>query len=221
MGVFDRISRMIRSNISELLDRAEDPEKMLQQIMADMQQDLREAKLQVVAAIRDQKKLETQYRANLVMADKWEKRAILAVEAGDDVPAKEALRRKRTFDRLAQGYKEQLDEQVRSIQLLKTSLAALEAKIEEARRRKDILIARQKRAQAQKTISETMSGISKSSAFASLERMEGRIRAAEEHAEALAEVEVDSLEARFAALGDDDIDGELAKLKAKVADKKD
>ena len=221
MGVFDRISRMIRSNISDLLDRAEDPEKILQQIMVDMQQDLREAKLQVAAAIRDQKKLETHYQENADMADRWEKRAISAVEEGDDTLAKEALRRKRASEQLARGYKEQLDEQVKSVQLLKTSLAALEAKIEEARRRKDLLIARQKRAQAQKTISETMSGMSKSSALAALEKMEGRVRAAEMHAEAIAEIETNSLEARFAELENGDIDGELAKLKAKVAEKKD
>lgn len=221
MGVFDRISRIIRSNISDLLDRAEDPEKVLQQIMVDMQQDLREAKLQVAAAIRDQKKLEIRYQENLDMADRWEKRAISAVEEGDDTLAKEALRRKRASEQLARGYKEQLEEQVKSVQLLKTSLAALEAKIEEARRRKDLLIARQKRAQAQKTISETMSGMSKSSALAALEKMEGRVRAAEMHAEAMAEIETNSLEAQFAELENGDINGELAKLKAKVAEKKD
>lgn len=220
MGVFERISRIIRSNISDLLDRAEDPEKILQQIMVDMQQDLREAKLQVAAAIRDQKKLETQYQENLDMADRWEKRAISAVQEGDDTLAKEVLRRKRASEQLAQGYKEQLEEQTESVQLLKTSLAALEAKIEEARRRKDLLIARQKRAQAQKTISETMSGMSKSSALAALERMEGRVKAAEVHAEAIAEVEANSLEARFAELKNDDINDELARLKAKVAEKK-
>jgi phage shock protein A len=221
MGVFDRISRIIRSNIGDLLERAEDPEKVLQQIMVDMQQDLREAKLQVAAAIRDQKKLETRYQENLSMADRWERRAISAVEEGDDTLAKEALKRKRNSEQLARGYKEQLEEQTESVQLLKTSLAALEAKIEEARRRKDLLIARQKRAQAQKTISETMSGMSKSSALAALEKMEGRVRAAEMHAEAMAEIETNSLEARFAELENDDINGELAKLKAKVSEKKD
>jgi phage shock protein A len=221
MGVFDRISRIIRSNIGDLLDRAEDPEKILQQIMVDMQQDLREAKLQVAAAIRDQKKLETRYQENLDMADRCEKRAISAVEEGDDVLAKESLRRKRTYEQLAKGYKEQLDEQAKSVQLLKTSLAALEAKIEEARRRKDLLIARQKRAQAQKTISETISWMSKSNALAALERIEGRVRAAELSAEAIAEIETDSLEARLSELGNGDVDDELARLKAKTAEKKD
>jgi phage shock protein A len=220
MGVFERISRIIRSNISDLLDRAEDPEKVLQQIMVDMQQDLREAKLHVAAAIRDQKKLETRYQENLDLADRWEKRAISAVEEGDDALAKEALRRKRNFEQLAKGYKEQLEEQTRSVKLLKTSLAALEAKIEEARRRKDLLIARQKRAQAQKAISEGMNGMSKSSALAVLERMEGKVKAAEIHAEAIAELEADSLEARFARLDNEDVDDELAKLKAKLSEKK-
>ena len=108
MGVFDRISRIIRSNISELLDRVEDPEKVLQQIMIDMQKDLKEAKLQVAAAIIDQKKLENLYQQNLATADSWEKRAVSAVEDGNDALAKEALRRKKTFEQTAQGYKEQM-----------------------------------------------------------------------------------------------------------------
>ena len=94
MGVFDRISRMVRSNISGLLDKVEDPEKVLQQIVIDMRQDLREAKLQVAAAIRDHKKLEAQYNETLATAERHEKHAISAVEAGNDNLAKEALKRK-------------------------------------------------------------------------------------------------------------------------------
>lgn len=217
MGVFDRISRMIRSNISELLDKVEDPEKVLQQIVTDMQQDLREAKLQVAAAIRDHKKLETQYNETLATAERHEKHAISAVEAGNDNLAKEALKRKKIAEQLARSYKEQLDEQAASVQNLRTSLAALQAKIEEARRRKDLLIARQKRAEAQRIISRTMGGMSESSALTALEKMEGRA----ETAEALAEVEADDLESRFAELENDDVNDELAKLKARVAEKKD
>ena len=220
MGVFDRISRMIRSNISGLLDKVEDPERVLQQIVMDMQQDLKEAKQQVVAAIRDQRKLETKYQETLAMVDRCEKQAVAAVEAGNDGLAKEALKRKRTAQQLAQNYKGQLDEQSESVQSLKTSLTALQAKIEEARRRKDLLIARQKRVEAQKTISRTMGGMSNSSALAALEKMEGRVRSAEVQAEAMAEIEADDLEAKFAALENGDVSDELAKLKAKVAAKK-
>jgi phage shock protein A len=220
MGVFDRISRMIRANISGLLDKVEDPEKVLQQIVIDMQQDLREAKLQVAAAIRDQKKLETRYLETVAMAEKWQKQAISAVEAGNDGTAKEALRRKKTAEQLARNYKEQLDEQSESVQSLRTSLAALQAKLDEARRKKDLLIARQKRIEAQRTISKSMNGISKSSALATLEKMESKVKEDEIHAEAMAEIEADDLEARFAELETDDIDDELAKLKAKVSEKK-
>ena len=220
MGVFDRIGRIIRSNISDLLDRAEDPEKVLQQIMVDMRQDLREAKLQVASAIRDQRRLETQYQESVSAADNWETRAVSAVGAGNDELAKEALKRKKVADQLKQGYKEQLDEQTESVHSLRNSLSALEVKIEEARRKKDLLIARQKRAHAQKAISETMSGMSKSGALAALERMEDRVRSAETRAEAATEVEASSLEGRFAELENDDMDHELAKLKAKLAEKK-
>ncbi|MBD3181533.1 PspA/IM30 family protein [Candidatus Poribacteria bacterium] len=220
MGVFERISRIIRSNISELLDRAEDPEKILQQIMDDMQQDLREAKLHVAAAIRDQKKLETKYKENLALVKRCELKAINAVEEGNDVAAKELLRRKRTYEQVAQGYKEQLEEQSKSVQVLRTSLTALEAKIEDAKRRKDLLIARQKRAKAQKAISETISGMSKSNALTALEKMEGRVKEAEVNAEAIAEVEANSIENKFAALEDEDVDDELEKLKAQIARKK-
>jgi len=221
MGVFDRISRMIRSNISGLLDKVEDPEKVLQQIVIDMQQDLREAKLQVAAAIRDHKKLETQYNETLATAERHERQAISAVEAGNDNLAKEALKRKKIAEQLTRSYKEQLDEQGASVQNLRTSLTALQAKIEEARRRKNLLIARQKRAEAQKTISRTMGGMSESSAFAALDKLEGKVTTAEVQAEALAEIEADDLESRFAELEGDDVNDELAKLKARVAEKKD
>ena len=220
MGVFERIGRIIRSNISDLLDRAEDPEKLLEQIVSDMRQDLREAKLHVAAAIRDQKKLGDKYRLNLELARKYEEKAMRAVQADNDLLAKEALKKKKIYDDLAKSYKEQFDEQSESVQQLRTSLAALETKIEDARRRKDLLIARQKRATAQRAITETMNGMSRSNALAALERMEGRVKAAEIHAEALAEVEANSLENKFVQLGNEAIDDELERLKIKLSQKK-
>lgn len=217
MGVLERISRLIRSNINDLLDRAEDPEKILQQIITDMQQDLREAKIQVASAIREQKKLESLYQENIAMADVWEKRAISAIKEQNDYLAREALKRKRDCERLAQEYKIQLDDQTKSVQSLKTGLAELEAKLSDAKRKKDLLVARQKRAQAQKTISQTMSGISRSGAFSALERIEKKVRDAEFEAQAYEELKKDSLEAKFAELENDDISVELAKLKDKIS----
>jgi len=217
MGVFERLSRIIRSNINDLLDRAEDPEKILQQLITDMQLDLREAKLEVAAAIREQKKLETQYQDNLAMADVWEKRAVSSIKDNNDMLAKEALKRKRSFEQLAKEYKLQFDDQVKSVQFLKSGLAELEAKLTEAKRKKDLLVARQKRAKAQKTITETMTGVSKNGAFAAFERMENRVKDAEAHVDALVEIESDRIEKKFADLENININEELAELKAKIS----
>jgi phage shock protein A len=216
MGVLERISRLIRSNINDLLDRAEDPEKILQQLITDMQQDFREAKIQVASAIREQKKLESQYQENLIMVDIWEKRAISAIKEQNDYLAKEALKRKRDCEQLAKEYKLQLDDQTKSVQSLRTGLSELEAKLSDARRKKDLLIARQKRAKAQRSINETMSGISRSGAFSALERIENKVRNAEVEAQALEELKKDTLESKFADLENGDLNTELAKLKDKI-----
>jgi len=141
---------------------------------------------------------------------------VAAIKDGNDALAKEALKRKRDFDQLAKEFKLQFDDQAKSVQFLKGGLTELETKLAEAKRKKDILIARQKRAQAQKAITESMSGMSKNSAFAALERMENRVKNVEAHAEAIAELESEKLETRFASLEKDDISEELAKLKAKI-----
>jgi phage shock protein A len=216
MGVLERISRLIRSNINDLLDRAEDPEKILLQLITDMQQDLREAKIQVASAIRDQKKLELQYQENLVLVDIWEKRAISAIKEQNDYLAKEGLKRKRDCERLVNEYKSQLDDQTKSVQSLRTGLGELEAKLTDAKRKKDLLIARQKRAKAQRSINETMSGISRSGAFSALERIENKVRNTEDEAQALEELKKDSLESKFVDLENSDLNAELAKLKDKI-----
>jgi len=181
-----------------------------------MQQDFREAKIQVASAIREQKKLESQYQENLIMVDIWEKRAISAIKEQNDYLAKEALKRKRDCEQLAKEYKLQLDDQTKSVQSLRTGLSELEAKLSDARRKKDLLIARQKRAKAQRSINETMSGISRSGAFSALERIENKVRNAEVEAQALEELKKDTLESKFADLENGDLNTELAKLKDKI-----
>ena len=217
MPIFEKIKRIIKSNLNDILDRAEEPEKMLDQILEDMQQELKEAKIQVASAIRDLHKLESQYTENMELARKWEERATAFVRNGDDLRAREALKRKRSFGELAAGFKEQLDVQRESVEVLKNGLTTLESKIEEARRKKVLLIARKKRVEAQKTINETMAGISASDAMGAFERIQNRIDDVEARAQAAEEVSELNLEAQFAALADEDsIDAELEELKAKV-----
>ena len=217
MPVFEKIRRIFNSNINDLLDRVEDPEKILNQLLEDMQHELKEVKIQVAAAIRDGNKFEAQYKENLESAEKWEKRAIVFIQNGDDVRAKEALRRKRSAEDSANGFREQFEAQQQSVSVLKDGLATLQQKIEEANRKRALLIARQRRAEAERTIHQTVSGISDSSALDAFDRMQDRVLDAEAEAEALSEMREPSLEDEFGKLDKkDEIDDELAKLKARL-----
>ena len=217
MPIFEKLRRIFNSNINDLLDRVEDPEKILNQLLEDMQHELKEVKIQVAAAIRDGNKFEAQYKENLESAEKWEKRAIVFIQHGDDVRAKEALRRKRSSEDLAAGFREQFEAQQESVSVLKDGLATLEQKIEEAKNKRTLLIARQRRAEAERTIHQTVSGISDSSALNAFDRIEGKVLDTEAEAEALSEMRQPSLEEEFDKLDKkDEIDDELAKLKARL-----
>ena len=217
MPILEKIRRIFNSNINDLLDRVEDPEKILNQLLEDMQHELKEVKIQVAAAIRDANKFEAQYKENLESAEKWEKRAIVFIQNGDDVRAKEALRRKRSADDLAAGFREQFEAQQESVSVLKDGLATLEQKIEEAKSKRALLIARQRRAEAERAIHQTVSGMSDSSALNAFDRIQDKVLDAEAEAEALSEMRQPSLEEEFDKLDKkDEIDDELAKLKARL-----
>ena len=217
MPIFEKIRRILNSNINDLLDRVEDPEKILNQLLEDMQHELKEVKIQVAAAIRDGNKFEAQYKENLEGAEKWEKRAIVFIQNGDDARAKEALRRKRSAADAADGFREQFEAQQQSVSVLKDGLATLEQKIEEAKHKRALLIARQRRAEAERAIHQTVSGISESNALNAFDRIQDRVLDAEAEAEALSEMRQPSLEDELDALDQkDEIDDELAKLKARL-----
>jgi len=186
MGILARLAQLIKSNINDLISRSEDPEKMLEQIVLDMNAQLIEAKTQVAASIAEEKKLQRQAEQEISRAAEWERKATLAVRAGDDELAKEGLLRKKEHDNLAQQFQQQWLKQKQGVDQLKLALKALNDKIEEAKRKKVLLIARKKRAEAQKAIQETMSGLSSASAFESFDRMASKIEHMEAEAEASA-----------------------------------
>ena len=188
MGIFARLARLIKSNINDLISRSEDPEKMLNQIVIDMNAQLLEAKKQVASSIADEKRLAKQAEQEAANAAEWERRAMMAVRAGDDELAKEALARKKEHAELTEQYRAQWQKQKAAVDQLKLALRALNGKIEEAKRKKNLLIARKKRAEAQKAIQETMSGLRNASAFEAFDQMEGRIDQMEAEAEAGAEL---------------------------------
>ena len=221
MGIFDRLGTMLRSNINDLISRAENPEKMLNQLVLDMRSQLAKAKQQVASAIADEKRLQAQAEQEKKLAEDWEKRAMLAVQEGRDDLAKQALLRHAEHMQNVAQLEETWRKHAAETESLKNSLRTLNDKIEEAKRKKNILIARQRRAEAQKRIHETMSSMSEKSAFETFERMTDRIeqneRKALASAELTEELEGDQLQKQFAQLEyKADADTQLLALKQKM-----
>src|SRR5436309_12556076 len=189
MGLFDRLSGLLRSNINDLISRAEDPEKMLNQILVDMRSQLAKAKQQVATAIADEKRLRDQADGEYRQGADWEKRAVLALQEGREDLAKQALLRQGEHQSHAQQLEQTWEAHRLETEKLKNSLRDLNDKIEEAKRKKNLLVARQRRAAAQKRIAETMSSLSEKSAFDAFARMEERIEQNERQLKASIEIE--------------------------------
>ena len=224
MGLFDRFSTLLRSNINDLISRAEDPEKMLAQILVDMRSKLVQAKQQVAAAIADEKRLRDQADAEYKTAADWENKAMLAIREGRDDLAKQALVRHGEHLSHGQQLETTWESHRAETEKLKDSLRTLNDKIEEAKRKKNLLLARQRRAQAQKRIAETMSSMSENSAFDAFARMEERIENNERQIKASVEIEEefsgDALQSQFKALEKGavsvTVDSQLLALKQKM-----
>ena len=205
MGIFQRLKTFISSNVNDMINKAENPEKMLNQLVLDMNEQLIESKKAVAMAIADEKKLERETQNQQAMTQEWERKAMLAVRAGQDDLAKEALLRKQEHENNHVQFKQQWEAQKQSVSKLKDSLRELQAKIEEAQRKKNILIARAKRAEAQQKIQQTMSSVAgNKSSFEAFDRMAQKVDQLEAQADATKELEDFSsgsqLEKRFAEL---------------------
>jgi phage shock protein A len=222
MGIFSRLGALIKSNLNDLISKAEDPEKMLNQVLQEMGQQLIEAKKAVAVAIADEKKLQKQYVTESDKAKEWERKAMLAVRAGDDALARQALVRKQEHENIASQFQTQWMTQKAAVEKLKDALRMLNNKIEEAKRKKNLLIARKKRAEAQQQIASTMQGLGDNSAFETFDRMAERIQLMEAEAEAGAELagelSGDTLESKFLQLesSTSNEDDALSELKAKM-----
>jgi phage shock protein A len=223
MGILDRIRTVLKSNINALISKAEDPEKMLNQLIIDMNENLLEAKKQVAMAIADEKKLERQSLENKGQAEEWERKAMLAVKAGKDDLAKEALLRKQEYEGYASSFQKEFENQHTSVEQLKDALRQLQGKIEEASRKKNLLVARAKRAEAQKQIQQTMGSLSGTSSFDTFDRMTQKVDQIEAEAEAMKELGTvggadQKLEDKFKELesSDSSADKLLEDLKSKM-----
>ena len=220
MGIFSRLKTLISSNVNDMISKAEKPEKMLNQLLIDMNEQLIESKKAVAMAIADEKKLEREAEKQASLAQEWERKAMLAVNAGKDDLAKEALLRKKELDNTAAEYHKQWQAQKTSVDQLKESLRELQSKIEEAQRKKNLLIARAKRAEAQQKIQSTISSVTGNrSAFDAFDRMAAKVDQLEAQADAAKELEDfssnASLEKQFAELEKSDASADLMLLELK------
>lgn len=218
MGLFDRLGRVVRANLNDLVSKAEDPEKVLEQTLIDMQEDLVQLRQAVARAIAEQKRTEQRYNQDSSEAIKWEQRAKLALSKGDETLAREALVRKKSYADTSATLKTQLDAQSTQVNSLRQNLIALESKISEAKTKKNMLIARSKAARANEELQKTLGGIDTNSAMSTFERMETKVLELEARSQAAGELGGYGIEQQFAQLeSGSSVEDELALLKAQMS----
>lgn len=218
MGFFDRLGRLVRANANAVISRAEDPVKILDQSVEDMQSDLVKLRQAVATAIASQKRIQNQADQASQQAATWYERAEMALRKGEEDLAREALARRKTCQDTATALSTQLNSQAGQVESLKKSLVSLEGKIAEAKTKKDMLKARAQAAQAQEALQNTVGSLNTTSAMSAFERMEEKVEAMEARSQAAAELAGADLESQFAALeGGDDVDDALAALKGKIS----
>jgi len=226
MGLLERIKNLIAANLNELLEKAEDPDKVLTQLIEDMEEELDEAKIEVARVAREERRLYEEYADNELQGKQMGKKAVLAVERGEDELAREALRRKRACERRAESLKQQWQAQKQSVDALRLHLDGLERKIEEARQKKALILARRQLATARSRVSETDTKVTAGRGRSEIDRMEDRVEDLEAEAEAMAALTKGLLESRFERLNGDqsdeeaELDQELEEIRKIVEEKR-
>uniref|UniRef100_A0A0C9QWV8 TSA: Wollemia nobilis Ref_Wollemi_Transcript_2525_1344 transcribed RNA sequence n=1 Tax=Wollemia nobilis TaxID=56998 RepID=A0A0C9QWV8_9CONI len=213
MNLFQRIGRVIKSYANAVISAAEDPEKILDQTVQEMNDDLikmRQASAQVLAS---QKQLENKYKSAKQAADDWYRRAKLALEKGDENLSREALKRRKDYETNAASLRSQLDQQKGVVEKLITNTQMLERKIQEAKSKKDTLKARAQSAKTSQKVNEMLGNINTSSALSAFEKMEEKVLTMESEAESLNELNTGELEQKFALLEGSSVDEDLASLR--------
>lgn len=216
MGLFDRIARVIRATLNGWVSQAEDPEKILEQTVLDMQEDLIRLRQAVAQAIATQKRTERQQIQADSTAKEWYQRAQLALQKGEETLAREALTRRKTYQDTATALKTQLEQQSSIVTQMKQNMVTLEGKLAEAKTKKDMYIARARSAKASEQLNEMLGNSGMNNSIAAFERMEEKVLELEARSEAIAELNTDTLESRFASLEGGDVDAELASMKAQL-----
>jgi phage shock protein A len=216
MALLERVSTLIRANLNDLIDKAEDPEKMIKQVILDMQNQLLQVKTQVAIAIADQHVLEKKLKENEDKAAEWTRKAEMAVDKKQDEAARAALERSVSCRSMADSFRQQVADQKLQVENLKTALRKLEQKLAEAQAKKDLLIAQHRRARAVSKANDAQFATGEHSTAVTFDRMQDKVRHSEAVSQAKTELLKDDVEEQLAALEkQDQIEKMLAEMKAK------
>ena len=218
MALLERVSTLIRANLNDLIDKAEHPEKMIKQVILDMQNQLLQVKTQVAIAIADQHLLERKQKENEEKTTEWIRKAELAVAKKDDELARAALHRVESYRELTGSFAQQVADQKAQAENLKTALRQLEQKLTEANAKADLLIAQHRRARAVGKAHDARTAIGDHSKSAAFDRMKHKIAHNEAVSQAKSELGAEDVEDRFVAMEKADrIEQLLAEMKARHA----
>ena len=216
MALLERVATLVRANLNDLIDKAEEPEKMIKQVILDMQNQLLQVKTQVAIAIADQHLLMKKQKENEQSADEWVRKAELAVDKSQDDLARAALERSMTARQVAQSFAEQVADQTTQVENLKTALRKLEMKLAEAQNKSDVLIAQHRRSRALSRASDARMSMGDGSKEAAFDRVKDKVQHSEAVSQAKAELAVDSVDDRLAALEKEDaVEKLLAEIKSR------
>lgn len=216
MALLERVSTLIRANLNDLIDKAEDPEKMIKQVILDMQNQLLQVKTQVAVSIADLHMLEKKETENQEKVAEWMHKAELAVDKNQDDLARASLERYKSFQELAESFKQQVLHQKQQVETLKAAFHKLEQKLFEAESKKDLLIARHRRARAASKASDAHAAIGDQSKIATFNRMKDKVAHGEAVSQAKSEMIEDDIEEQLAKLEkENEIDRLLQELKAR------
>ena len=218
MAIFERLGDLIKSNINDLLDKAENPEKMVKQIIIDMQEELEKCTSALGQAMGSQRSMKKNMDAALSESASWEGKAKMALQAGNTDLAKQALEKKVNSDKQAEQYRIMYEQATSQVDTIKNQVEALKMKLDEAKSRQNMLIARSKMADAQQSMAKTLGNMDSNSAFAKLDKMEEKIAQKESTAEAFSELAgTSNAPDAFAELEKNNaVDSELERLKQEM-----
>jgi phage shock protein A len=216
MALLDRVSTLIRANLNDLVDRAEDPEKMIKQVILDMQNQLLQVKTQVAVSMADQHVLEKKQAENEENERQWMKRAEMAVDKKDDTLARAAVERSMSYKQLAANFKQQVEDQQAQVENLKTALLKLQQKLAEAQTKAEVLIAQHRRSRALGKATEARGGMGENANSSAFDRMKNKVQQTEAVTQATAELTGEDVADQFASMEkEQEIDRLLRDLKSK------